>query len=130
LTGKYDKNNIDATDSKRVERNRKINRITDRNFVIADEVKRISEETGYTCSQIALNWVRQRGGIIPIIGARTDAQLRENLSCLKFELSSEFMNRLNEVSKIELGFPYDFANNDLIKKLIYGETFSSICFDK
>jgi len=130
LTGKYDKNNIDATDSKRIDRNKKINRITERNFTIAEEVKKISEETGYSCSQIALNWVRQRDGIIPIIGARTEAQLKENLLCLKFELSNEHMNRLNEVSKIELGFPYDFANNDLIKKLIYGDTFNLIKFNK
>jgi hypothetical protein len=33
---------------------------------------------------------------------------------------------LNEISKIELGFPHDFLNTEMIKEIIYGGTYSSI----
>jgi aryl-alcohol dehydrogenase-like predicted oxidoreductase len=58
---------------------------------------------------VALCWVRQRPGVIvPLVGAKTRAQLDDNLGCLEFELSPEDVARLDEVSAIELGFPHDF----------------------
>jgi hypothetical protein len=32
---------------------------------------------------------------------------------------------LNEVSKIELGFPHDFLTSDFIRNIIYGGTYNS-----
>ncbi|HEY9485726.1 MAG TPA: hypothetical protein VIQ04_03715 [Nitrososphaeraceae archaeon] len=48
------------------------------------------------------------------------------MGCLEFELDSEQMKRLNEKSKIELGFPYDFISSDVIRNQIYGNLYSSI----
>ena len=36
------------------------------------------------------------------------------------------MKMLNEISKIELGFPHDFLNSEMIKDIIYGGTYSLI----
>ena len=85
-------------------------------------------------AQVALNWIRQQkllrqqrqSKIIPIIGARNTSQIKDNLACLEFELSNEQMQRLNEVSKIELGFPHDFLAANFIKDIIYGGTYWSI----
>jgi hypothetical protein len=33
------------------------------------------------------------------------------------------MKILNEISKIELGFPHDFLNSEMIKDIIYGGTY-------
>jgi len=45
---------------------------------------------GRTPSQVAINWGRQRPyQMIPIIGARTERQLKDNLGCLEFELASD-----------------------------------------
>ena len=44
----------------------------------------------------------------PLVGAKTRAQLDDNLGCLEFELSAEDVARLDAVSKIDLGFPHDF----------------------
>jgi diketogulonate reductase-like aldo/keto reductase len=52
--------------------------------------------------------------------------IADALDCLEFELTSEQMQRLNEVSKIELGFPHDFLNSEMIKDIIYGGTYSLI----
>jgi diketogulonate reductase-like aldo/keto reductase len=64
--------------------------------------------------------------IIPIIGARKESQIKDNLACLEFELTNEQMKILDEVSKIELGFPQDFLNSDRLREIIYGGTYSLI----
>jgi diketogulonate reductase-like aldo/keto reductase len=47
---------------------------------------------------------------VPLVGARTAEQLEDNLGCLEVELASEHMQRLNEVSAIEPGFPFDMLS--------------------
>ncbi|MGA9225496.1 MAG: aldo/keto reductase, partial [Mesobacillus sp.] len=113
LSGKYTKN---TNDQKRLEIPNPLHNqfLNNRNLEIAREVDRIADELGRSSAQVALNWVRQqqeRGVIIPIIGARTEAQLNDNLGCLEFELGDEHMNRLNEMSKVSLGFPHDFLSS-------------------
>jgi aryl-alcohol dehydrogenase-like predicted oxidoreductase len=101
--------------------------VPEKHLAIADEVKRIAEERGATPAQVALNWTRQEDGvIIPIIGARTAAQLEDNLGCLEFELGAEELQRLDEASRIEYGFPHEFLSKDNIREVIYGETFPLI----
>ena len=102
-----------------------------RNLRIAEEVVKIAQEIKRTPSQVALNWIRQskkifRNKIIPIIGAKNLVQINDNLACMEFVLSDDQIQRLNEVSKIELGFPHDFLFTDAIRNIIYGGTYSSI----
>ena len=102
-----------------------------RNLRIAEEVVKIAQEIKRTPSQVALNWIRQskkifRNKIIPIIGAKNLVQINDNLACMEFVLSDDQIQRLNEVSKIELGFPHDFLSTDAIRNIIYGGTYSSI----
>jgi aryl-alcohol dehydrogenase-like predicted oxidoreductase len=153
LTGKYSKRNkdqhsindaaaADKTLSKEVGSRLNVVRssemtsvlLKDRNMMIAQEVSKIAKGIGRTPAQVALNWVRQQKlplqqrhiKIIPIIGARNLSQIKDNLGCLEFELSDEQMQRLNELTKIELGFPHDFLAANFIKDIIYGGTYSSI----
>jgi len=104
LTGKY---NRDAgTEGRAVLRGRKI---SERDHAIAAEVMQVAEKIGRTPAQVALSWVRGRAGVIvPLVGAKTRAQLDDNLGCLEFELSPEDVARLDDASKIELGFPHEF----------------------
>jgi aryl-alcohol dehydrogenase-like predicted oxidoreductase len=98
--------------------------VTERNNAIAREVVAVAEEIGRTPSQVAINWVRgrqEKARIVPIVGARTAAQLEENLGCLEFHLEPEHLTRLNEASRIDLGFPHDFLARDGIRKLILGD---------
>jgi aryl-alcohol dehydrogenase-like predicted oxidoreductase len=97
---------------------------------IASVLMDLANETGHTASQIAINWVRQRPyHMIPIIGARTEKQLKDNLGCLDFELTREQVNCLNEASPIDLGFPHSFLNSDHVRGLIFGKTFQQILPD-
>jgi aryl-alcohol dehydrogenase-like predicted oxidoreductase len=103
LTGKYNR------DPKAKGRAAASGRVTERAIEIAGAVVEIADEIGRTPAQVALNWVRQADAeIVPLVGARVAEQLRENLGCLEFSLDDRAMRRLNEVSRIELGFPRDF----------------------
>lgn len=90
-----------------------------------ETIRQIAAELERTPAQVAINWVRQqqnRALIIPIVGARTAAQMRENLACLEFTLTDGHLQRLDEVSKIKPGFPHSFLADDEVKELIYGST--------
>jgi diketogulonate reductase-like aldo/keto reductase len=58
--------------------------------------------------------------VIPIIGARKLAQLQDNLASFDLELSAEQLKSLDEASRVELGFPYDLYNKDMIRAFAYG----------
>jgi aryl-alcohol dehydrogenase-like predicted oxidoreductase len=116
LTGKYLKNEPGRVPDSSARRNERSN-------TIAREVLAVAEKLGVTAAQVAVNWVRQRNQlIIPIVGARTPAQLQDNLGCLGFTIPAEDMQRLNEVSAIEIGFPHDFLSNDNVRNIIFGNT--------
>ena len=61
-----------------------------------------------------------------ITGARTVAQIEDNLGCLDFRLTDEEMARLNEISDFKIGFPLSFLTNDHVRGLIFGDTFQHI----
>ena len=99
----------------------------DRIKSIASVLMNVAQEIERTPSQIAINWTRQQPfHMIPILGARTAKQLKDNLGCLDFELTAEQIQRLNEASPIDLGFPHSFLGSDHVHGLIFGETFAQI----
>lgn len=101
--------------------------ISERSLAIAEAVSQVAAEAGYTASQVAIAWLRAQGGVmIPIIGARKLTQFQDNLASLNVTLSAEHLQRLNEVSQIELGFPHDFLQSDMIRDRLFGGTFSTI----
>ncbi|WP_413303922.1 aldo/keto reductase [Bacillus sp. 1P10SD] len=122
LTGKYRNNN---TDLKRLSPNSA--RLKDKNILIAESVVEIANEIGRSPAQVAINWVRQQSGVmIPLVGARKESQMKDNLESIQFKLEPEHLERLNEVSKIELGFPHEFLASEPVLNALHGETFSSI----
>jgi aryl-alcohol dehydrogenase-like predicted oxidoreductase len=120
LTGKYTRGSSPTPkDTKRAAGNQA--RLTERNLEIARGVDRVADELGATSAQVATAWVRQRGErIIPIVGVRTLDQLQDVLGSLEVELSAEHLSRLDELSRIELGFPYNLlAGPD--GQVVYGD---------
>ncbi len=101
--------------------------LNDRNRQIAGEVIQVAQDTDRTPAQVAIDWIRQQGGdIVPILGARSESQIRDDLGCLDFQLTNEQLTRLNEASKIALGFPQDFLASEFIRHLIFGNTWDLI----
>ncbi len=101
--------------------------IAERDLAIGDAVASVAAESGRSPSQVAINWVRQQPGvIIPILGATRLAQLQDNLAALEFTLEPEQMQRLDEVSAIDLGFPHTFLASEGVRDLVSGGTFNLI----
>ena len=120
LTGKYLKG-----DKGRLPDNSK--RLNDNSTRIAREVVAIANELGVEAAHVALRWTMQQGfNSIPIVGATKVAQVQQNLACLQITLGDEHLKRLDEASKIELGFPGDFFKEDGVKNVTYGGFYDRI----
>jgi aryl-alcohol dehydrogenase-like predicted oxidoreductase len=120
LTGKYTRGfSPSPADSKRAAANQA--RLTGRNLQIAREVDRVADALGVTSAQVATAWLRQRGKrIIPIAGVRKLEQLQDLLGSLAVELPAEHLARLDEASRIELGFPYELLRGPQ-GQMVYGD---------
>jgi len=100
--------------------------VTERNLRIAEAAGAVARDTGKSASQVALAWVRQQpfGAIVPIVGARTAAQLADNLGCLNLVLGPSHLAALEAASMVDLGFPHDFLSRG--RQFIFGKTFPLI----
>ncbi|QIO51038.1 aldo/keto reductase [Rhizobium leguminosarum bv. trifolii] len=76
-------------------------------FDIVEVLDAIAGETGRTVPQIAINWLLNRPTVSSvIIGARNEAQLRQNLGAVGWNLSREQIERLDAVSTVTAPYPY------------------------
>jgi aryl-alcohol dehydrogenase-like predicted oxidoreductase len=76
-------------------------------FRVVDALDGIAAETGRSVPQIAINWLLQRPTVASvIIGARNEAQLRDNLGATDFTLTPDQMARLDAASRVEAPYPY------------------------
>lgn len=130
LTGKYTRGGGPPDDTKRAGGNAR--RLSDRNLEIAREVDKIADELGKSSAQVAISWVRgrsahfERGNMVPIVGARKTSQIEDVLGAVELELGEEHMNRLDEVSRVPLGFPHDFTTNEGVRGIVYGDLYERI----
>ena len=123
LSGKYVKKDAAGRITDRTE----AGKLKARNMKIAETVGQVAKEIGKTPSQVAVNWVRQQPGvIIPILGARTLDQLKDNLGALEFSLAPEQMKKLHDASVVEMGFPHSFAASPFINNIVYSGRFEEI----
>lgn len=84
---------------------------TERTWQIVDVLLEVAAAEGKTPAQVALNWVMDRPTITaPIIGARTLEQLEDNLGASGWEMDSGHRQRLDDVSALELPYPYNWVN--------------------
>jgi aryl-alcohol dehydrogenase-like predicted oxidoreductase len=81
----------------------------------------VAERMGVSPVQLAIRWTMQKEQIsIPIVGARKLAQIEDSLGCVNFSIPADELALLDEVSKIEMGFPHDFLKGEEVKKILYG----------
>ncbi len=120
LSGKYSVG-WETPDSKRVAANR--HRFSDRNMKIAGEVKAVADELGRSSAQVAIAWAMGRGahGTIPIVGARTAAQLEDSMGAIDIAFTPEMLARLDAVSRVDLGFPHDFLARPSMARTLRGD---------
>ena len=76
-------------------------------FAVTDALDAIAAETGKSVPQIAINWLLQRPTVSSvIIGARNEAQLKDNLGAVGWLLTPEQMRRLDAASATTPAYPY------------------------
>ena len=63
---------------------------------------------------------------IPIVGATKVEQLEDNLKTIDVTLTTAHIQKLNDVSKIELGFPGDFFNEEAVKTNTFGGFYDKV----
>ncbi|KDN22746.1 aldo/keto reductase [Amycolatopsis rifamycinica] len=126
LTGKYRGADLTAPDAggagTRKSFNAGLGLVTERNLAIAEAVKQVAAELDRTPAQVGLAWTLQNPGVTaPIIGARTPAQLEDNLGALEVAFTASHLARLEEVSAIELGYPHDALAGDHLRRVTRGD---------
>jgi aryl-alcohol dehydrogenase-like predicted oxidoreductase len=85
--------------------------VSERDHAVARAVGEVAGELGATPAQVAIAWTRARSAAVhPILGARTEAQLADNLGALAVELPAAAVDRLEAAT----GFVPDFLT-DLIR---------------
>lgn len=116
LTGKYLKGEAGRLPAHSARRSERANKI-------AAKVVKVAEKLQVPAVQVAINWTRQRHArlnVIPIIGASKATQLSTSLDSINFVIPEKYLRELDEVSKIELGFPHDFLRGDNVQELMFG----------
>jgi aryl-alcohol dehydrogenase-like predicted oxidoreductase len=102
LTGKY----LNGGEGGRLGRDDR--RLSERNLEIARELTAAAAALDATPAAVALAWLRGRAASpIPVVGARTAAQLEELLACLELRLPDDVIARLDSVSAVALGYPHE-----------------------
>ena len=89
---------------------------------ILDALAGVATARGITPSQAAIAWIRTRWrdrppAMIPIVGARTPAQLDENLGALSIRLEPEDVTALDAASEVPAGFPHEWLSSDTVRAL-------------
>ncbi len=127
LSGKFNKSDGDIDTKRHIDKTKGEGPLADRNMAIAATTIKVAEEIGCTPSQVALAWVMQQSeNIIPILGARTLAQIEDNLGCTEVKLTADQLSMLNKMTAIEPGFPHEFLQADYVKEMLYSGTLDRI----
>ncbi|WP_330342107.1 aldo/keto reductase [Streptomyces sp. NBC_00557] len=127
LTGTYSREDLTAQNGAFGDRTRKsfnvaLGMVTERGLAIADVVKEVAAELGRTPAQVGLAWVLQNPAVTaPIIGARTPAQLEDNLGALDVDFTPAQLARLEEAGAIDLGYPHTLLAGDHIRRVTAGD---------
>ena len=113
LTGKYRRGETPPEGSRLAQWKERYKAFdTERNWTIVEALVAVASELGQSPSQVALAWLLARPAVSSVIfGARTVAQLEDNLGAAELVLPAEAIARLDAASELELGYPYAFIKN-------------------
>ena len=113
LTGKFERGKPQPTDARLGAKPERFARYdTERNWKIIDAVRAGAAEVGSTPAAVSLAWLLAKPQVTSVIfGARTVAQLEQNLAGAELELAARHVEMLDQASAFELGYPYEFIKN-------------------
>jgi aryl-alcohol dehydrogenase-like predicted oxidoreductase len=118
LTGKY--NHAAGDDGASWRMRPDDERVSARGLEIAAAVGELAASIDASPSQVALSWLRQReANVLPLVGARTVEQARDWLGAVDLVLDADALERLDDATRIPLGFPHDFLAS--LRRSAYAE---------
>lgn len=90
----------------------------ERLYRVIDAMDQVAADTGRTLPQIAINWLLQRPSVACVlIGARDEAQLRQNLGALGWQLDAGHMALLDAASATTPPYPaYPYWNGQFAER--------------
>lgn len=96
--------------------------LSERNLGIAAVASEQAARLGRTPAQVAIRWLLERpGGIIPVIGARSAAQLDELLRVDAFELDAEARAALDAAGQVDPGYPVSLLSSAGGTGMVHGK---------
>ena len=82
------------------------NYLDEKAYAIIEELERVAKELDSTVSRVALAWLMSKRGVTStILGARTLAQLDDNLAAADVVLTAAHVAKLDSLSTPQLNFP-------------------------
>jgi len=84
--------------------------LDERKHAIAAGLGRVASAAGCSSPQAALAWLLARPGVIPILGARTLAQLDDNLAASSVRLTADQMAELDGLTAPAPCYPHDYLS--------------------
>ena len=98
-----------------------LGKFTQRNMQIVDEVKKVASDVQKSPAQVALAWLLSRSTVTSVLlGASKLEQLENNLGSLNTHLAPDQIKQLDDISRVEMGFPHEHFANPMIQRMISG----------
>ncbi|MES1188334.1 MAG: aldo/keto reductase [Myxococcales bacterium] len=113
LSGKYERSAPVPAGTRLGEKKERFARFdNDRCWRTLGVVKEVAAEVAATPASVSLAWLLSKPEVTSaIFGARDLAQLESNVKATELSLSVEQLKRLDDASKLELGYPYGFMGD-------------------
>ena len=103
LTGKYDANSKFQGDDRRIQCENFASEKLARNLEVVENLKRISRTLGRSPAEFAIRWLLDTPGVGSVLfGAKTPAQVEQNVSALGWRLSPEDYRLLDQAHSVSL----------------------------
>jgi aryl-alcohol dehydrogenase-like predicted oxidoreductase len=105
LTGKFDRDGKGGEGARRTSFDFPVVD-KERAFRCIDTMRKVADSHGVSIARVALAWLLARPQVTSVIvGAKTSAQIDDNLAAVKLELSSDEVRTLDEVSALPPEYP-------------------------
>ncbi|MDM9385769.1 aldo/keto reductase [Chlorogloeopsis sp. ULAP01] len=99
LTGKYTPNSSETPSGARKIDSRFSKEGLQKIELVISLLRQLGEKHQRTPAQVALNWLIAKGNVIPIAGAKTAQQVRDNAGALGWQLTDDEITQLEKLSR-------------------------------
>ncbi len=103
-----------------------------RNLDVAEQLVEMATANECSAAQLALAWMMRRtpACVVPIIGARSLAQLQDNLGAVNVALDSTQITALDGLTAPEAQYPQTLYESDFFRTMMYGEAWNQLELDR